>query len=115
MSVEVQSDDVVVVIDESLAPVEVVVEPAETSVIVEAAIQGPKGDKGDPGASGASFIHNQIASSNTWIIQHNLGYYPNLTTVDTAQNTIEGDVYYNNIDEITINFETSITGTAYLS
>lgn len=62
-----------------------------------------------------SYVHNQSATSNTWIITHNLGYNPAVTTKDSAGNIIEGDISYNDGSSLTITFSVGTSGYAYLS
>ena len=74
--------------------------------------QGPKGDKGDPGST---FSFTQNAVSSTWSITHNMGFNPNVTTVDSAGTAIEGTVTYNSANALTITFGIATSGKAYLS
>jgi hypothetical protein len=78
--------------------------------------QGEKGDKGDPGdGSGLSFVHTQGVASDSWTINHNLGYYPNVTVVDSAKREVVGDVEYINTNTIQITFSSAFSGEAYCS
>lgn len=74
--------------------------------------QGPKGDKGDPGSS-LTFTQNAVSS--TWSITHNMGFNPNVTTVDSAGTAIEGTVTYNSSNALTVTFGIATSGKAYLS
>lgn len=68
------------------------------------------------GGSGAnSYVYNQSADSDTWIINHNLGYNPNVTVQDSAGTTVIGEIEYNTINKLTLKFSTAFSGTAYLS
>jgi len=62
-----------------------------------------------------SYIHTQGVASNTWIINHNLGFYPNLTVQDSAGTIYEGEITYTNSDSLTVTFSSSFSGKAYLS
>lgn len=62
-----------------------------------------------------SYIHTQGVSSNSWAITHNLGFYPNVTVVDSAGNIVEGEISYTNTASLTATFSTPFSGTAYLS
>lgn len=62
-----------------------------------------------------SYIHNQNSSSSTWSITHNLGFFPAVTVVDSANNTVIGDVVYNSVNSLTVSFSASFGGKAYLS
>lgn len=65
----------------------------------------------------SNFIHTvtQNQASDTWVIEHNLGFFPNVTTVDSAYTQVEGNVVYNSINRVTIYFSTAFAGYAYLS
>lgn len=79
-------------------------------------IQGPKGDKGDQGdVPTIGYIHTQNAVSSTWSITHNLGFYPNVLTQDSAGTTIEGTVTFPSSSTVTITFSVATSGVAYLS
>lgn len=82
-------------------------------------VPGQRGPAGPPGPKGEtptiSYIHNQSAVSSTWSITHNLGFYPNIVTQDSAGTTIEGTVVYNTINQVTVSFSVALTGIAYLS
>jgi hypothetical protein len=83
--------------------------------------QGDKGDKGDtgdqgiPGVSGASYVHNQAIASTTWIVNHNLGRYPSVTVIDSAGDEVEGDIKYNNSNQITLTFSAPFGGQAFIN
>lgn len=65
--------------------------------------------------SRVAYIHTQGAASSSWTITHNLGFYPNVTVVDSAGNIVEGELSYTNSDSLTATFSTAFSGTAYLS
>lgn len=65
--------------------------------------------------SASDYVHNQIASSSTWTITHNLGYYPSVTVVDSANNVVVGDVTYVSDNVVTVSFNATFGGKAYLS
>lgn len=92
---------------------------------------GPRGPAGPAGANGAAgpvgpqgpagvtqtiaYAHTQNAVSSTWSITHNLGFRPNVTTINSAGTNIEGIVEHTNENFLTITFSIAGTGTAYLS
>jgi hypothetical protein len=79
---------------------------------------GPQGPQGVPGAvvlSGSAYVHEQYAPDTTWAITHNLGFYPNVTTVDSANTRIEGDLNYIDSLALEVRFSVPIGGRAYLS
>lgn len=78
--------------------------------------QGPSGPQGPPGPTPTiAYTHTQNAVSSIWTINHNLGFYPNVTTLDSAGTTIEGSIAFTNVNTLTITFSVGLTGTAYLS
>lgn len=78
--------------------------------------QGPKGDKGDPGTTPTiAFTYTQNTVSSTWNITHNLGFRPNVATVDSAGTNIEGSISYTSANALVISFSIATSGTAYLS
>jgi hypothetical protein len=100
--------------------------PAEVAVYAgQPGPQGVQGVAGPTGATGAqgpvgptptiAYTHTQNAVSSTWSITHNLGFYPNVSTVDVTDFGIEGTVSYNTLNSLTITFGIATTGKAYLS
>lgn len=65
--------------------------------------------------TGGVYTHNQGVSASTWIITHNLGYYPSVTVVDNGDNVVIGDVSYISANQISVSFSASFGGKAYLS
>lgn len=66
------------------------------------------------------YVHNQTHPSSTWIVNHGLGYYPNVRCVDTGGNTIDGQIQDADSNTLTIKFflggtPYSLLGKAYLS
>ena len=65
--------------------------------------------------SRVSYTHLQGSSSNTWVINHNLNFYPNVTVQDSAGTIYEGEISYTNLNSITVTFSSAFSGKAYLS
>ena len=65
--------------------------------------------------SRVAYTHLQGSSSNTWVINHNLNFYPNVTVQDSAGTIYEGEISYTNLDSITVTFSSAFSGKAYLS
>jgi hypothetical protein len=100
-------------------------------------VAGPQGPQGEPGLSGSdinttddltegttnkyflvtrvSHEHTQGSSSAAWVIEHNLGFKPNVTVVDSAGSIVEGEITYTNSNSLTVSFQASFSGYAYLS
>lgn len=72
---------------------------------------------GGGGGSGSpdSYVHQQMIPASQWIINHNLGFYPSVTVIDSANNVVIGDVNYTSINQIILTFRGSFSGIAYLS
>jgi hypothetical protein len=64
---------------------------------------------------GGNYTHNQISSSPTWTITHNLGFFPAVSVVDSGGNHVIGDVTYVSQNVVTVSFNSSFGGKAYLS
>ena len=61
------------------------------------------------------FVFTQSDPSNTWVITHTLNKYPAVEVVNTAHEIIIGEVTYNSLSQITINFNQNTTGKAFLN
>ena len=62
-----------------------------------------------------TFTFNQAVSDSVWVINHGLGTFPSVTVLDSAGNTVFGDVVYNDQNTLTLTFSAAFTGTAYLN
>ena len=63
----------------------------------------------------ASFVYVQGVPAISWSINHNLGFYPNATVVDSANDEVVGDIHYVDLNNILITFSGAFSGKAYLS
>jgi hypothetical protein len=112
----------------SRRPREVVVIPSSpTTVGVYTGRPGTIGPTGPTGPAGdisqvidaipalVSYRHNQIATSTTWTITHNLRFRPNVTVFDSAGSMVEGSVAHVSANQLTIQFSVALSGTAVLS
>ena len=63
------------------------------------------------------YEHVQTEVSNSWLIQHNLNFYPNVTILDndSPPRIIEADIRYVDANSVRINMNVSMSGTAYLT
>lgn len=77
-------------------------------------IQGPAGSIGDITAL-IALEHTQGSASSSWTINHNLGFYPNVTVVDSGGSIVEGEISYTNSNSLTVTFSSAFSGKAYLS
>lgn len=62
-----------------------------------------------------SYQHTQSSASDTWTIEHNLSFYPNVTVIDSGGNMVEANITYTNNASLTISLSSAISGVAYLS
>ena len=114
-----------------------VIEDNSLNVIVQITESGPKGDKGvglqyewvgsrlgikteaesdfEYVDLGAAYTHNQISASREWLVCHNLGKYPSVTVVDSANTVVIGDITYLNTEELIIRFTSEFSGRAFLN
>ena len=67
------------------------------------------------GGGDLSFIYEQITPATTWVIEHNLGKFPSISVIDTANTVVTGEYTYNNINKVTLTFSAGFAGTAYLN
>lgn len=101
----------VVVVDDIPA---VVVEQDRIEV-VDVGTQGPQGIPGVDGVDGGSFYHSQAGVSDTWVVSHNLGYRPNVTTFNSADAQVEGEIVHDSVNQLTVTFSSAFSGYAVLS
>ncbi len=85
-------------------------------VRLDIARQGPPGPSGGGSGSGdLTYTHPQGAASAVWVITHNLGKRPSVTVQDSAFDAVDGDVFYNDTNTLTITFSAAFSGVAYLN
>ena len=65
--------------------------------------------------SRVAYVFTQAVSNDTWVITHNLGFYPNITVKDSGGSIVEGEISYTNSNSVTVTFSAAFSGTAYLS
>ena len=68
-----------------------------------------------PGTGDLNFTYVQGVASTTWNIQHNLGKFPSITVIDTANTVVTGEYTYDDINNVTLTFSAAFAGTAYLN
>lgn len=65
-------------------------------------------------AQSIDYTYTQTNPSNTWTIIHNLNKKPQVTIVDTAGTQIYGKVTYTSNIQVIIEFNSLVSGEAYL-
>lgn len=76
---------------------------------------GPSGPTGPPGPIAATYTHVQTTPATVWTIIHNLGYFPNVTVVDTQGEQVEGEVDFTSGSTVIVTFSAAFAGKAFLS
>ena len=67
------------------------------------------------GSGSFEYVEDFSLATATWVINHNLGKYPSVSTVDSAGSIINGAITYNNENKITVVFTSATSGKAYLN
>jgi hypothetical protein len=61
------------------------------------------------------YVHTQASISESWTINHNLGFFPNVTVLDNSNRILETYIEYNNINTATIVMNSAASGKAFLT
>ncbi len=56
-----------------------------------------------------------FTNSASWTLVHNLGYYPNVTVINTSGNVCWGQIAHLGISSLNILFNENVSGTGYCS
>lgn len=62
-----------------------------------------------------SYIYTQSSAAEIWQINHNLNKFPSVTIVDSSNSVVIGDIIYNDLNNLTVNFSAAFSGKAYLN
>lgn len=79
----------------------------EVIVPMEVGIQGPAGPQG---ASGDSHFEQSFTNQSSVTVTHNLGKYPAVEVIDSANDGVVGNVKHNSKNELTVTFASSFSG-----
>lgn len=131
------ADGGAIIVTDTNTPISVVSSGAKTSRVITAGTRGPRGPEGADGKSayqlwldegnvgsitdffaslsGGAYTHDQMTPGTVWNITHNLGFFPNVMTFNSAGTQIIGDVNHIDKNSMTITFSHSNAGEAYLS
>ncbi len=71
-----------------------------------------QGEKGDPGAAINTFTHQQSVPASVWTIDHNLGFWPDVTVFDTNGAIVDCHITNPSLNRTTLTFSEAIVGTA---
>jgi len=61
------------------------------------------------------YTHSQDISASQWVIDHNLNKYPSVQVIDSAGSFCIGKVTHNSVNQLTLDFNASFTGKAYMN
>lgn len=67
------------------------------------------------GSKDKHYRHVQGASTNFWVIPHNLGKFPSVVVKDSAGTTVIGEINYVDENNITLIFSGAFSGEAFLN
>lgn len=67
------------------------------------------------GALDSNYEHDQTAASSVWTISHGLNKKAGAVVVDSAGSVVVGDIVYVDNNNLTITFNSSFSGYAYLN
>lgn len=62
-----------------------------------------------------NYVHTQNVAQTVWVITHNLGKYPSVVVVDSANNVVIGDISYIDLNSISLSFSTAFSGKAFFN
>ena len=63
----------------------------------------------------ANFVHTQGTPASQWVINHNLAKKCSVTVVDSANEVVIGQITYNSVNQVTLDFEGSFSGKAFVN
>jgi len=66
-------------------------------------------------STSSKYEYTQSSAATVWTITHNLGFYPNVFTIDSNGREIEGVVTPVSTNTLQITFSSPVAGVAYLS
>ncbi len=62
-----------------------------------------------------NYTHTQAIASTTWTVNHNLGFKPSVTVVDTAGTLCFADIVHVNENQLIVSTSAAMGGVAYCS
>jgi|TARA_R110000737_G_scaffold136538_1_gene167443 hypothetical protein len=62
-----------------------------------------------------TFVFSQVVPSVVWNVNHNLGKFPSISVVDTANTVVTGQYNYTDNNNVTLTFSAGFAGKAYLN
>jgi hypothetical protein len=65
--------------------------------------------------SDKNYVHIQGSASDVWLVDHNLDKFPSVTIIDSANNTVVGEVKHISANQTRISFTASFSGKAFFN
>ncbi len=62
-----------------------------------------------------SYTHTQASAASTWVINHNLGFYPDIEVQNTGGVVVNGRVTHTTLNQTQVQFNIAVAGTARAS
>lgn len=75
----------------------------------------PQYSRRDDPVVAATYRHVQAVPSAEWVIDHHLGFRPNLVVMDSAGNVVQGDITHLDSNQLTVTFAAAFSGEASLT
>ena len=63
----------------------------------------------------ANFVHDQGSPATQWVVTHNLGKKCSGVVINSANMVVIGQVTYNSVNQVTLDFQGSFSGKAYFN
>ena len=63
----------------------------------------------------ANFVHDQGQPAAQWVVTHNLNKKCAVTVIDSSNQVAIGQVTYNSVNQVTLDFEGSFSGKAFFN
>lgn len=94
-----------------------VVQGGTAGNLVELNAQGNIVDSGYTVAAIAdkNYVHEQGSAATVWTVTHNLGKYPSVAVVDSAETVIIGQIEYLSSNQVRLTFSAGFAGKAYFN
>jgi hypothetical protein len=110
-------DDLLIVEEVQILAVDddssVLQEVVEEVVVVSEAVQGPPGPPGISG--GANFSHTQAVASDTWTVNHSLGFRPAVSILSVGGKEMWAEVIHTSVNQFIAYFDAPTSGIAICS
>jgi hypothetical protein len=86
----------------------------ESKIRFKLELRGPVGEKGEKGDTASVLLFQQATPSAQWIINHNLGFYPDVTVRDLGGQVVSVYTAHISINQARVYAEPPLAGSARL-